>query len=148
MPLLTTIGQGNIVRGTQTVQMQGVKENGGNGRSSQCLTKTFRNSLTGIALSSILATCAAPSGGWQQPVKNEKLTQADYRSCRDQAEEATLELDSYNRAGFGVLGKGRIGTFNPRGDDPMAIAEKSGSKAIFKSLVTNCMLLKGYLQPN
>ncbi|MFL2769519.1 MAG: hypothetical protein ACJZ9F_00770 [Rhodospirillaceae bacterium] len=136
------------MRGTQSVQLQRVKKNGVNSRASQCLPKTFRNSLTGIVLFSMLAACAAPSDGWHQPVKNEKLTQADYRSCRDQAEERTLELNSDNRSGFGVLSRGRTGTFNPRGDNPMAIAEKSDNNAIFKSLVSNCMILKGYFQPN
>jgi len=101
-----------------------------------------------LAIASIaLTACASPSGGWQQLAKNEALTQADYAACRRQAEESTLELSQSGRPGYGILNERGTGPFNPRGDDPMAIADKSGTSALFNALIANCMTQKGYHQP-
>lgn len=133
-----------ILRGTQSGRVQRVKKKDGTARSVLESLKASRDIFIGFALAGFVAACAAPSGGWQQPVKNEKLTQADYAACRQRAEESTLELNRSSRPGFGVLEPGNTGTFNPRGDNTMAIAERSDTGTLFEALVANCMTQKGY----
>jgi hypothetical protein len=132
------------LRGTQSGRVQRVKKKDGTARQMLILLKPCRDLLIGFTMAGVVTACAAPSGGWQQPVKNEKLTQADYAACRQRAEESTLELNRSRRPGFGVLDTSSAGTFNPRGDNTMAIAERSDASTLFDALVANCMTQKGY----
>lgn len=104
--------------------------------------------LSQVAVLGLLVTlsaCAPSVGGWRSPVKNEASTRADYARCQAQAEQTTLQMRQANRPGFGTTD--RPGTFNPRGDDTMAIADRADTTNIYDALVSSCMSRKGYRQP-
>jgi len=92
----------------------------------------------------MLGACAAASGDWHHPARNAALTQSDYAACQADAEEATLEQRHSYRQGYGLGQSGPPGVFNPRGDNTMAIADRSDTTAIYSALVDHCMALKGY----
>ena len=77
-------------------------------------------------------------------MKNESLTKNDFAACQSRAEEATLELRRTERSGYGVLDEIGPGPFNPRGDNTMAIAERSDTSTLYNVLVDQCMTQKGY----
>ncbi|NKB44698.1 MAG: hypothetical protein GKS03_10520 [Alphaproteobacteria bacterium] len=114
-----------------------------NGRSRGAMVRA----LAAIALLSSLAACAYSVGGWRQSTKNEAMTRADYAVCKDRAEETTLLMRRSDRQGYGTAGSERPGTFNPRGDDPMAISERSDASSLYDTLVDSCMTRKGYRRP-
>lgn len=104
----------------------------------------------GMAVALILASlsaCAYSVGGWRQATKDEAMTRADYAQCKHRAEEATLTLRKSERPGFGTTGTDRPGPFNPRGDDTLAIADRSDVSTLYDTLLANCMVRKGYRQP-
>lgn len=129
------------VRGTQSGQMNKIKKNAPGNRFGLA-------PLVIIAAGLSLASCAGSSGGWYQPVKNERLTKMDYAACQARAEETTLELSRSDRPGYGVLDGNRPGPFNPRDDDPMALVDRSGTAKVYEALVASCMVEKGYQQPD
>lgn len=104
-------------------------------------------SLTFLALTFCLAACTASVGGWRQSTKDEASTRADYAQCRKQAEETTLILRREERPGFGTESVERPGPFNPRGDNTMAISERSDATNLQDALVESCMSRKGYSRP-
>lgn len=125
--------------GTQTGRLGRVKKN----------DRPVANLVEGLSLLLILGSlgaCAYSAGGWRQPDKNEAMTRADYTLCKDRAEETTLKLQRSERPGFGTAGTERPGTFNPRGDDTLAIADRSGATNLYSALVESCMVRKGYSQ--
>ncbi|MBT4741480.1 MAG: hypothetical protein HN793_09580 [Rhodospirillaceae bacterium] len=75
------------------------------------------------------------------------MTRADYAVCKDRAEETALKLRRAERPGYGTAGTERPGTFNPRGDDPMAISERSDASSLYDALIDGCMVRKGYSRP-
>lgn len=101
--------------------------------------------LAGIVSLSALMACAPSVGGWRSPVKNEASTRADYALCKNRAEQATLRLRQAERPGFGT--EERPGTFNPRGDNTMAIADRTDTTNLYDAFVANCMEGKGYRLP-
>lgn len=126
--------------GTQTGRSSAVKKNG---RSSTVLVRA----LATVVLLGSLTACAYSVGGWRQATKNEAMTRADYAVCKERAEETTLMLRRSDRQGYGTAGTERPGTFNPRGDDPMAISERSDASSLYDALVAGCMARKGYSRP-
>lgn len=127
--------------GTQSGRPVAVKKND---RPAEFL----RRGAAGLVILTSLAACAYSVGGWRQPTKNEAMTRADYALCKERAEDATLTLRQSERPGFGTAGTNRPGTFNPRGDDPLAIADRSEASTLYETLVANCMIRKGYQQPD
>lgn len=127
--------------GTQTGRPSPVKKNGGS-------WVTLVRALATVVMLGSLAACAYSVGGWRQPTKNEAMTRADYAVCKDRAEETTLLLRRSDRQGYGTAGTERPGTFNPRGDDPMAISERSDASSLYDSLIASCMIRKGYRRPS
>ncbi len=103
--------------------------------------------LGALALSLLVGACAPSVGGWRSPARNEASTRADYADCRAQAEEITLTQTRSDRTGYGLEGTSRPGPFDPRGDDPMAIAERSDTVSLYDRLVAGCMTSKGYRRP-
>ena len=95
----------------------------------------------------MLSACAPSVGGWRSPVKNETSTRADYAVCRSQAEESTLVRTRSDRAGYGLENESGPGPFDPRGGDPMAMAERSDTTSLYDKLVASCMTSKGYRRP-
>ncbi|MDG2244582.1 MAG: hypothetical protein P8L66_13950 [Rhodospirillaceae bacterium] len=126
--------------GTQTGRLSPVKKNG----YPQALLSRV---VATIALIGCLGACAYSLGGWRQSTKNEAMTRADYAVCKERAEDATLIMRRADRQGYGTAGTERPGTFNPRGDDPMAISERSDASSLYDSLIASCMTRKGYRQP-
>ena len=125
--------------GTQTGRPGRVKKN----------DRPVANLVRGLSLLLVLGSlgaCAYSAGGWRQASKNEAMTRADYAICKDSAEEATLSLRRSERPGFGTTGTERPGTFNPRGDDTLAIADRSDATTLYDALVESCMVRKGYSQ--
>lgn len=96
-----------------------------------------------IVLESI-AACAYSAGGWRQSDKNEAMTRADYALCKGSAKETTLTLQRSEQQGFGTAGTKRPGTFNPRRDDILAIADRSNTTTLYDALLETCMVRKGY----
>ena len=123
--------------GTQTGRLGRVKKNG------QSETVLVRGLSLLIVLWS-LAACAYSAGGWRQSAKNEAMTRADYALCKGSAEETTLTLKRSERQGFGTAGTKRPGTFNPRRDDILAIADRSNTTTLYDALLETCMVRKGY----
>lgn len=93
------------------------------------------------------AACAPSVGGWRSPVKNEASTRADYADCRARAEAATLTQRQTERTGYGLESSNQSAVFNPRGDNTMAIAERSDTSTLYDKLVASCMTGRGYRQP-
>ena len=108
----------------------------------------WRRILGAALLVWTLAACASAAGGWRQLAKNEALTRADFTVCKSRAEQATLELKRSERSGYGALGDSGPGPFNPRGDNTMAIAERSDTSKLYEALVASCMTRKGYARPD
>lgn len=127
-----------MMRGKQTGRPGSVKQND--------LCKPSLLTRLVVTLSICVVTGCAPSvGGWRSPVKNEASTRADYAFCKNRAEQATLRLRQAERPGFGS--DQRPGTFNPRGDDTMSIADRSDTTSLYDTLIINCMSGKGYRLP-
>lgn len=125
--------------GTQTGRLGRVKKN----------DRPAANLVQGLSLLLVLGSlsaCASSAGGWRQANKNEAMTRADYAICKDRAEETTLRLRRSERPGFGTAGTERPGTFNPRGDDTLAIADRSEATNLYDALIDSCMVRKGYQQ--
>lgn len=127
-----------IMRGKQTGRPGSVKQN------DRTRSPLFAG-LTAIAALSLITACAPSVGGWRSPVKNEASTRADYAQCKNRAEQTTLQMRQAQRPGFGS--DQRPGPFNPRGDDTMAIADRSDTTNLYDALLANCMSRKGYRLP-
>ena len=123
--------------GTQSGRLDGVKK-------KHSVDQSFAALVLGLLYAGLLTACAAPTGGWHQPSRNEALTQSDYAACQARAEQATLERRRTNRQGYGLMNDSATGVFNPRGDDTMAIAERSDTSTLYNTLVARCMTQKGY----
>ncbi len=113
-------------------------------KKNECQRRGHGHVVRAMLLAGLLSACAAPTGGWHHPAKNESLTKGDFAACQLRAEESTLELRRADRSGYGVLDTGGPGPFNPRGDDTMAIAERSDTSTLYNVLVDRCMTQKGY----
>ena len=150
-----------IVSGKQSGRQDVVKSNDLRSANRNDLRTTNRNDLrtanrnnssadilckgvTFLALVFCLAACTTSVGGWRQSSKNEASTRADYAQCRNQAEETTLILRREERPGYGTESADRPGPFNPRGDNTMAISERSDATNLQDALVDSCMSRKGY----
>ncbi len=130
-----------MLRRTQSGQRSGVKGN----KPLACPAMT----RAAVVLAACLVAACAPSvGGWRSPVKNEASTRADYAQCRERAEQATLTQRQTDRSGYGLESARQTGVFNPRGDNTMAIADRSDTTSLYDKLVAGCMTSKGYRQPN
>ncbi|MEQ9109622.1 MAG: hypothetical protein RIF37_12025 [Rhodospirillaceae bacterium] len=133
-----------IFSGKQSGRQDAVKRNG---EPNDWSNGAFRKSIVAFTLLCSLAACTASVGGWRQANKNEASTRADYAQCRKQAEETTLILRHEERPGFGTESAERPGPFNPRGDNTMAISERSDATNLQDALVASCMSRKGYSRP-
>lgn len=132
-----------MMRGKQTGRPGRVKQN--DRRNGLVSSVSLARLSVSVGLIFALTACAPSVGGWRSPVKNEASTRADYAFCKDRAERATLNARQADRPGFGTAN--RTGTFNPRGDNTMDIAERSDTTNLYDALVVNCMAGKGYRQP-
>lgn len=130
------------MRGKQTGRPDRVKQN--DTRNPPRFARFLSCALGAMALT-IITACAPSVGGWRSPVKNEASTRADYALCQNRAETTTLQLRQEERPGFGPAE--RPGTFNPRGDDTMAIADRNDATNLYDVLLSSCMTRKGYRQP-
>ena len=118
----------------------------GTGQSSGVKEKQRAPNVLGVCMvgAMMLGACSTSWDNWHHPARNPALTQSDYAGCQAYAEEAALERRHSGRQGYGLERSGAPGVFNPRGDNTMAISDRSDTNAIYSALIDHCMTLKGY----
>lgn len=100
----------------------------------------------GVVTVLFIGACASPADGWHQAGKTEADVRTDYRACASQAESATLDAIGVDRAEYGAAATANPSPFDRRGDNPMALADRSQDNRLYKRLLDRCMLSKGYRQ--